>query len=157
MERLGDDIERTLAASGDGTVLALTEITAVWSDAVGDAVARQAWPLRVGRDGTLHVATSSATWAFELDRLAPEIEERLRAHLGDATPSALRFRPGPLPEPARAEDGASTDTEETSSPSPETLAKAETIASGIEDPALREFVERAARASLQRGRSDRAF
>jgi hypothetical protein len=157
MERLGDDIERTLAASGDGTVLALTEITAIWSDAVGDAVARQAWPLRVGRDGTLHVATSSATWAFELDRLAPEIEERLRAHLGDATPSALRFRPGPLPEPARAEGGASPDDGVASSPSPETLAQAETIASGIEDPALREFVERAARASLQRSRSDRAF
>jgi hypothetical protein len=157
VERLGDDIERTLAASGDGTMLALAEITAVWADAVGEGVARQAWPLRVGRDGTLHVATSSATWAFELDRLSPEIGERLSTLLGSSAPSALRFRPGPLPEPARASEDAEAAAVELPAATPETIAAAEAAASAIEDPNLREIVEKAARASLERGRSDRNF
>ena len=37
-----------------------------------DAIARNAWPLRIGRDGTLHVAAASATWAFELDRMSAD-------------------------------------------------------------------------------------
>jgi hypothetical protein len=157
VERLGDDIDRTLAATGDGTMLALTEITGLWPDVVGEAIARQAWPLRLGRDGTLHVATSSATWAFELDRLAPELAERLSAHLGGAAPTALRFRPGPLPEPGPTPDAASADTTELPEPTPENAATAQAIASEIDDPTLREIVERAARGSLERGRSDRGF
>ena len=30
------------------------------------AIAANAWPARIARDGTLHVATSSSAWAFEL-------------------------------------------------------------------------------------------
>ena len=95
MERIGNEVKRTLAASGGGGALALSEITAAWPSAVGDAVARQAWPQRIGRDGTLHVATSSATWAFELDRLAPEIDERLggRSRPVRAAEAALQGRP----------------------------------------------------------------
>ena len=99
MEKIGKSVERVLAQSGGGTALALTEITAVWPEAVGEAVAREAWPLRVARDGTLHVATTSSTWAFELDRLSPEIQKQLHALLGPATPEKLRFRVGPVPEP----------------------------------------------------------
>jgi hypothetical protein len=157
VERLGDNIERTLAAGGGGAVLALGEITAVWADAVGEPVTRQAWPLRIGRDGTLHVATSSATWAFELDRLSPEIAGRLTELLGESAPTALRFRPGPLPEPGRPPDDVEGDTTELSPPSAESISGAATIASGIDDPELREMVEKAARASLERGRSDRGF
>ena len=42
-------------------------------------------------------------------------------------------------------------------PSPQSVAAAEAIASEIEDPDLREIVEKAARESLERGRSDRRF
>ena len=157
MERLGDDIERTLSASGGGAVVALGEITSVWAQAVGDAVARQAWPLRLGRDGTLHVATSSATWAFELDRLSPEIEARLAGLLGPSAPAALRFRPGPLPEPGGPAAVAAADTAASRTTSPEAAEEALEAASAIEDPSLREIVEKAARKSLERGRSDRGF
>jgi hypothetical protein len=157
MERLGDDIGRTLAASGGGAVAAVSEITAVWPKAVGEPVARQAWPLRLGRDGTLHVATASATWAFELDRLAPEIQERLTELLGPSAPTALRFRPGPLPEPGQATEEVSAGDAAPLEPAPETVAEAAAIASSIADPDLREMVEKAARASLERGRSDRGF
>ena len=156
MERLGENIERTLAGTGGG-VLALSEITSVWPSAVGVAVARQAWPLRLGRDGTLHVATASATWAYELDRLAPEIHAKLAALLGDGAPSSLRFRPGPLPEPELASDDTAGGIAKPPEPSAEAAAAAEAIAAAIEDPDLREIVEKAARESLERGPSDRRF
>ena len=149
MERLGRGVERELSRTGSGEALALSHVTAAWPRVVGDTVARQAWPLRLGRDGTLHVATTSATWAFELDRLAPEIHARLAAALGDETPSALRFRVGPVPEPAALEPAASA-LEPTPEASEEASAEADSAASAIDDPDLRELVSRAARASLSR-------
>lgn len=149
MERIGRGVERELSRTGSGEALALSHVTAAWPRVVGDAVARQAWPLRLGRDGTLHVATTSATWAFELDLLAPEIHARLAAALGDETPSALRFRVGPVPEPAGLEPPAST-VELPPAASEEASVEADSAASAIDDPELRELVSRAARASLSR-------
>lgn len=154
MERIGREVERELGRSGDGQALALSEITSVWPEAVGEAVARQAWPLRVGRDGTLHVATASSTWAFELDRLAPEIEQRLRDLLGTTAPPRLRFRPGAIPEPP-APPADRERAEPRVTPTAEERAAADAAAAAIEDPKLRELVARAARASLARARSGR--
>ena len=157
MEQIGNQVKRTLAASGDGSALALSEITAAWPSAVGDAVARQAWPQRIGRDGTLHVSTSSATWAFELDRLAPEIHKRLAAVLGPSAPPKLRFKVGPIPEPAGHAEEASGEPAASFEATPESASEAASLTAEIEDPDLREIVARAARASLSRGRSDRDF
>ena len=153
MERIGKAVERQLSRSGDGTALALSEITAIWPQAVGEAVSRQAWPLRIGRDGTLHVATTSATWAFELDRLSPEIEGRLRELAGSAAPAGLRFRVGPVPEPG-APEAVSADRGEHLQVTPEADSEATSAASAIEDPELRELVARAARASLTLARAE---
>jgi hypothetical protein len=155
VERIDKEVQRTLAASGGGIALALSEITAAWPAAVGEAVARQAWPQRVSRDGTLHVATSSATWAFELDRLAPEIHERLSALLVEHAPAKLRFKVGPIPEPAAPGDSTPTLSAEPVPASPEATSEAAALTSEIEDPDLRDLVARAARASLSRARSDR--
>jgi hypothetical protein len=157
MERLGKEVERTLAASGATQAVDLSRITAAWPKAVGEAVARQAWPLRLGRDGTLHVATSSATWSFELDRLAPEIMSRLAAALGDDAPPGLRFRVGPVPEPGADSEGSRATALPPPAPAPETVAEADSAAAEIDDPELRELVRRAARASLTRARSGRGF
>jgi len=157
MERIGHEVERRLSQAGAERALHAAEITSVWPSAVGAAVAREAWPLRLGRDGSLHVATSSATWAFELDRLAPEIATRLSAALGESAPRSLRFRVGPIPEPGaageRSRERASTAPEIT----PKAAAEADSAAAEIEDPELRELVRRAARASLARAQSSRGF
>jgi hypothetical protein len=155
MERIGDSVGKELARSGGGAGATLGEITAAWPEAVGDAVSRQAWPLRLSRDGTLHVATASSTWAFELDRLSPEIEERLVALLGPAAPPKLQFRVGPIPEPAGPVDDASEPLYDPPETTPETVSEAASIASEIEDPELRELVARAALGSLARARSGR--
>jgi hypothetical protein len=157
MERIGKEVERRLSQSGGGVGLALAELTAVWPKAVGEAVARQAWPLRMGRDGTLHVATSSSTWAFELDRLSSEIQERLTALAAGSAPTKLRFRVGPIPEPGAPAGEASKLSEKPPPASPEVTAEAVSLTSGIEDSELRELVARAARASLARARSSRRF
>lgn len=157
MERIGGEVERTLSRSGSSAALPLSEITAAWPNAVGDAVARQAWPLRLGRDGTLHVATSSATWAFELDRLSVEIGERLSALVGDRAPRKLRFRVGPVPEAGAPAEGRPESLEGAVSATPEVVAEAASVAAAIEDEELRELVSRAARASLSRARSGRHF
>jgi hypothetical protein len=153
MERLDGSVRRALRGAGVPDAGVLAEVTRAWPTAVGAPIARAAWPQRVARDGTLHVTTVSSTWAFELGRMAEEILDKLRAAIGDTTPPAIRFAPGPVPAPGAEEPEPShpvrpTDGEE---------AEAVSLAAVIEDPELREAVRRAAAASLARGRDDRGL
>jgi hypothetical protein len=154
VKRIGDDVRRELGRFGaaDGNIV---EIARAWPEAVGETVARNAWPARLARDGTLHVHASSSTWAFELGRLAEAILEQLLARLGESAPPALRFVPGPLPEPAppAAEQGGAPPFEI----GPDARLEGAALAAAIEDEELRELVARAAAASLARARSSRRF
>jgi hypothetical protein len=156
MERIGKDVERQLSRGGSRDVLPLAAVTAAWRAAVGETVARNAWPARIGRDGTLHVTTTSATWAFELDRLSDEIRDGLGAALGEDVPPKLRFAVGPVPEPDAPEVPPEPQAKAASA-TPEVAAEAAAAAAAIEDPELRELAARAARASLGRAPSDRRF
>ena len=151
MERLDGSVRRALRSSGVPDAGVLAQVTRAWPEAVGPAIARSAWPQRLARDGTLHVTTVSSTWAFELGRMEAEIRAKLAASLGDATPHALRFAPGPVPSPPAAEERPPAP-----SPTTEEAARAASLTAGIEDPALREAVRRAVAASLARGRGGRS-
>jgi len=153
MERLDGSVRRALRGAGVPDAGVLAAVTRAWPSAVGDAIARAAWPQRIARDGTLHVTTVSSTWAFELQRMEEEIREKLRAAAGDTTPPALRFAPGPVPSPGAESEPLSEAPE----PTPADEAEATAMTSRIEDPALRDAVRRAVAASLARGRSDRAL
>jgi hypothetical protein len=154
MERIGREVEHVLARGGSRDAIPLAALTAEWPTVVGDAIARHAWPLRIARDGTLHVATSSATWANELGFLAEEIVQRLAARLGEDAPTRMRCAVGPVPESA-----ASSEQQEPAEAVREVPAdiseQADSAAAAIDDPDLRELVARAARASLLKARSDR--
>ena len=153
MERLDQEIRQEL--SRFGPQCGMPEILAAWPDAVGAMVAANAWPARIARDGTLHVNTSSSTWAFELGQLAPAILEQLRQTLGKDAPEALKFVPGHLPEPAADEEvNARTEVPE---PTEEALQTAASIAAEIEDENLRKLVEKAAALGLSRSPSDHRF
>src|SRR5579871_2049106 len=91
LERLGDDLRAELARFGPQAGMA--ELVDRWPSAVGPAIARNAWPARIARDGTVHVNTADSVWAFELGHRAGEIAVRLGVE-------RLRFAPGPLPEPS---------------------------------------------------------
>jgi hypothetical protein len=151
MERIGGDVEREFGRfDGAG---AMPRIVAAWPLAVGDEVARNAWPARMARDGTLHVHTSSSVWAFELGQLAPRILERLSEELGGHAPKALRFVQGHLPEPATATypEAVRASLE----PAPEVVAAASSLAASIDGEELRKTVERAASLSLSRAAAGR--
>ena len=116
------------------------DILTAWEAAVGPEIARNAQPARFQRDGTLIVHAKDAVWAFELGHRAAEISSRL-----PGTP-AVKFVPGPLPEPGAEPPPA---TPQGSPPSTlETREKAAELASVIDDPDLRELVERAIRGAL---------
>jgi hypothetical protein len=155
MKRLGEDVRSALAAAGAPEAGAMTEIVRAWPDAVGAAIGRAAWPARLSRDGTLHVATVSSTWAFELGRMADEILARLSEAITESPPAALRFAVGPVPEPLAA--AVAPEPAGPSPPRPETVAAAHALAATIDDEDLRALVARAAAASLDRARDDRPF
>ena len=153
MERLTTNVKQEL--SRFGAQGAMPELVEAWPDAVGPMVAANAWPARIARDGTLHVNTSSAAWAFELGQLAPELADRLAERLGERTPKAFRFAVGHLPEPpspSPEEVGARV-----SEPTPEALQTAAELAAGIEDEELRKRVERAASLGLSTATDDHPF
>lgn len=149
MERVGDDVARELARFGTATALA--PIVEAWPAAVGAEIARNAWPARLVRDGTLHVHTSSAAWAFELRQL----EARVRASLGDQSPPRLRFMVGPLPEPVS--DASGEAVSRVVRPSPQHTAAAAELAAQINDEKLRKVVAETAALSLAKADSDRSF
>jgi hypothetical protein len=154
MDRIGNEIERELSRSGSRDAVPLAAVTTAWPTAVGDAVARRAWPLRISRDGTLHVAVESATWAHELSLLQNDVLEALRGQLGEVAPATLRFAVGPIPEQPAASEPENAPREPTEVP-PEIASEASSAAAAIDDPELRELVARAARTSLLKARSGR--
>jgi hypothetical protein len=153
VERLEGEIKREL--SRFGAQGAMAELVEVWPEAVGEAVAANAWPARIARDGTLHVNTSSSTWAFELAHLAPTILERLAEKLGESAPKAMRFAAGHVPEPAPPP--ASEGVSEVLLPTAEALHHAAELSAQIDDEELRERVARAAALSLSKPPYDLSF
>jgi hypothetical protein len=147
MERLQGDVRRELERFGPAAGMA--DLVAAWPRSVGDQIARNAWPARIARDGTLHVHTSSSAWAFELAQLESTLKERL----GGLAPPRLRFAVGPLPEAPR--DASEDESRHVPEPSPEDLRAAADLAAGVADENLRKVVARAAALSLANARSDR--
>jgi predicted nucleic acid-binding Zn ribbon protein len=143
-KRIGGDVRRELSRYGSAAGMA--DIVRVWTELVGEEVARNAWPARIARDGTLHVHTSSSAWAFELGQLAPTILERLRETLPETSTPALRFAVGHLPEPEPT--SAERAGPEAPKPGPRERAAAAELTASLTDPELRELVARAAAASL---------
>jgi hypothetical protein len=153
VERIGDDLRATLR--GLGPAGTMEDVVRAWPDAVGEGIARNAWPARLARDGTLHVATASSAWSFELTQLEPTIRKRLAAKLGQAAPGRLRFAPGPLPELGVVEEQIAPARRR--APSAKVRARARELTAAMDDEELRELVSRAAAASLDARGADRAL
>jgi hypothetical protein len=145
VDPLGSEIRAELRRFGPQAGMA--ELVERWPAVVGDAIARNAWPARISRDGTVQVHTADSVWAFELGQRAAEMAERLRGAGCDVP--RLRFAPGPLPTPD--EEAVSTPVD----PSPQDVERARAIASRISDEKLRESVQKAVTLSLARGRDTR--
>jgi hypothetical protein len=154
VKKIGNDVKRELERFGP-VAAGMSELVAAWPALVGEQIARNAWPSRLGRDGTLHVATSGSAWAFELTQLAPQLLARLQEGLGDAPPRALRFGPGKLPDLPTEADGAPARV--APRPTAADAERASELAAAIEDENLREVVAKAAAASLAQAADGRSF
>ena len=155
MDRIGDQLANELERVGGSASAAMPAVVAAWRNVVGPTIARNAWPARIGRDGTLHVATESSAWAFELQQLEADIRGRLRAAIGDGAPERLRFAVGQLPE-AGADDADATRPR-APEPTPEQHELAAALAARIDDEELRKMVAKAAAQSLAAAAADRPF
>ena len=142
MEPVGAQIRAELSRVGRDS--GAGDAVTAWPAAVGEEIARNAWPARTQPDGTLVVHVRDAIWGFELTQRAAEISERLPGR------PRLRFTLGPLPEPA-PEPPPPPPAEA----SPEQAREAASLTAGIVDPNLRESVAKAIRASLARTPADR--
>jgi hypothetical protein len=138
-EQIRAELSRVGADSGAG------EVVTAWPAAVGEEIARHAWPARTQPDGTLVVHVRDAIWGFELTQRAAEISGRLPGR------PRLRFTPGPLPETAPEPPAAPRLRA-----SPEQAREAAELAAGIEDPKLRESVAKVIKAALARASDDRS-
>jgi hypothetical protein len=149
MERVGEEVARELGRFGPAAGMA--PLVELWPTAVGVEIARNAWPARLARDGTLHVHTKDSIWAFELTTRA----EQIRSRLGEDLPRRLAFAPGPLPEPVEPMSGA--PRKKVPKPTAKHVAEADSLARGIRDEDLRKVVAKAAAASLANADNDRSF
>lgn len=142
MDPLADEVRRQQRrfAPPPGMV----ELLERWVAAVGPDVAAFAAPARLARDGTLHVATADAMWAYELGLRASELAALL------AVPG-IRFAPGPLPE--RGGDAPTPPP----GPSLGDAERARSIAAEVGDENLRETVQKAVSLGLAKARLDRPF
>jgi Dna[CI] antecedent, DciA len=141
VDSVGGDIRKELARFGPGAAIA--DLVERWPEAVGEAIARNAWPARVARDGTLHVATADSVCAFELGHRAREIAAAVGVE-------SVRFTPGPLPGDATPSPPF-TATE----PGAAEVERAAQLASSIGDDELRKTVQRAIGLGLARAAADR--
>jgi hypothetical protein len=118
-----------------------------WRGVVGPAVADHTAPLRRSRAGVLTIGCSSAAWAQELTMRRDELVALLAQAAPDAGVTGLRFSvadhvpaadPPPPPPPAAP------------APGPRERALGEDAAAGIDHPAVRALVARAAAAAEAR-------
>ncbi len=143
MDQIGDQIRAELSRVGADS--GAGDAVTAWPAAVGEEIARNAWPAKRQADGTLVVHVRDAIWGFELTQRAGEISARLPGR------PKLRFTPGPLPD---------TTPEALPPPppeaSPEQAREAAELTAGIVDPDLRESVAKVIKAALARAPDDRS-
>jgi hypothetical protein len=138
-EQIRAELSRIGADSGAG------DAVTAWPVAVGEEIARHAWPAKTQPDGTLVVHVRDAIWGFELTQRAGEISARLPGR------PRLRFTPGPLPDTTPGASPAPLPEA-----SPEQAHEAAELTAGIADPNLRESVAKVIKQALARASDDRS-
>jgi hypothetical protein len=138
-ELVGAAVDPTLAKQGFGQ----SSLILHWADVVGARVAaccepiKLQWPPRARErapDAPIEPATLVlrviGAMAIEIQHMAPQIVERVNAHLGWRAVGRLAIRQGPLERAAGPAQVAPPD--------PEAVDQARRVTEGIEDPQLRE-------------------
>lgn len=89
---IGDPLARVMSALGLGDRMREDEIKNAWREVVGDFLANHSSPDAL-RTGTLIVRVLQPTLRYELERVKPQIVQKLRTRFGK-TVREVRFRLG---------------------------------------------------------------
>lgn len=114
-----------------------------WPAIVGSAVASHTLPVRIKfppkerAEGTLVVKVDSGAFAVELQHLEPLVLERINGYFGWRAVARLKLQQGPLPEKPKPTS--------TAAPPPDAPSPAMDRLAEVEDPELREVLERLGR------------
>lgn len=139
MESLSPALSKVINATGLRQRFLIGMAPMIWSEAVGEEIARRSRIDKV-KNGVLFVVTENSVWSQELTYLKPKLIEKLNEKLGEPVVKDLRFSTGrqfqqkaqglPSLRPRRSDLSRVTPPARDS----ETL---QGIAAGIPDPELR--------------------
>lgn len=136
MKPLKGLLEHLAQQSGMAEQLAVRGCISLWPEVAGEEVAKATVAERV-KDGVLYVRTRSSVWACELafyrDRFIAEINQRM----GTPMIRDIRFRVGPVPEPASAEAESGVPVEQEPELAPDDAKKVEEATAAVRNEALR--------------------
>ena len=124
-------------------------VVATFHDAVGPELAKVATPTSLKR-GTLTIRCSSASWAQTINMMELELLDRLEPRLGRGKVTRIVARAGGPPPPLEPSTPPPLGTIDAA-----TEDRLEHLVEGISDPALRDRILAAARASERRRRAGR--
>jgi len=121
-----------------------------WPAIVGSAVAGQTLPVRIRfppkerSNGVLEIKVASSAFATELQHLEPLIIERVNGYFGWQAVTRLRLRHGPLPPRRKA-------AVPSAQPPPAAGPHLSEILRNVDDPDLKDALERLGRRILGKG------
>jgi hypothetical protein len=156
-KRLSDLVPQALGPAAARQGFASAEILARWEAIVGPELARVSRPQKLAapprgpEDPEAPAARSTLTvrvegaFALELQHRAPEIVERVNAHLGWACVGGVKIRQGPVAGLSSARTRTAKDAEPVSAADEARLSSA---TAGVEDEGLTEALGRLGRAVL---------
>ncbi len=123
----------------------LRRVAAVWSEAVGEQLARVARPARLTRSGALVVHAADASWMHAIALEERRILRRLVEALGGDAPTSLKVEVGDVAPQVEPVAEASPEP-----PGEEARRRAVELTADVADPRLRAALERLVAHSLQR-------
>ncbi|HTO54043.1 MAG TPA: DUF721 domain-containing protein [Myxococcota bacterium] len=94
-ESLGALLPKLLEEVGLGATADAVAVIRAWDEALGPEFRSHCRPDGV-RNGVIHARVSDSAWMQRVQLEKPRIFARLRAQLGEKTPTQLRLRIGPL-------------------------------------------------------------
>ncbi len=140
LNRFGDYLDEVTRGLKAEKGIRRQRVRQAWEEAVGSLIARNSEPLKIKGD-TLIVRVTDTAWAQELSLRQREILKRLG--LGDKTPTRLRCWVGQVEDLSAAPEPRTPATDWSQLElSEERRDWAHKLAAEVEDPELREAVER---------------